>query len=133
MASLAVDAPAAAAAAAAPRLRIGFVSTASIATKNLAAIRAASDRCVFAAVASRSLAKAQQWAVKHECDASVKVYGSYAELINDAEIDALYIPLPTALHLDVVLQAVRLVGISYSEFAHQMPASHLTSTDAPSA
>jgi hypothetical protein len=115
MASVAADAPAAAAS---PRLRIGFVSTASIATKNLAAIRAASDRCVFAAVASRSLAKAQQWAAKHECDASVKVYGSYAELINDADIDALYIPLPTALHLDVVLQAVRLVGISYSEFAH---------------
>ncbi len=95
---------------AAPKLRVGFVSTASIATKNLAAIRAAADRCTFAAVASRSVDKAAQWAAKHACDASVKVYGTYAELIADPDIDALYIPLPTALHLDVVLQAVCLFG-----------------------
>ena len=105
MASLSADAPAAA-----PKLRVGFVSTATIATKNLAAIRAAADRCVFTAVASRSVDKAAQWAAKHACDASVKVYGSYAELIADPDIDALYIPLPTALHLDVVLQAVCCFG-----------------------
>jgi hypothetical protein len=110
-------------------LRIGLVSTASIATKNLAAIRAASDRCVFAAVASRflalsiafflpspcrthflvhncrDLAKAQNWAQRHACSSDVKVYGSYTELIDDPDIDALYVPLPTALHVDVVIQA----------------------------
>jgi predicted dehydrogenase len=93
------------AAAPSPRVRIGFVSTAAIATKNYHGVRAAAN-CTFAAVASRDLSKAQAWAAKHGCGADVATYGSYAELLADPSVDALYMPLPTALHLDVVLAAV---------------------------
>jgi len=41
--------------------------------------------------ASRSLEKAQQFAREH---AIPKAYGSYEELINDPEIEAIYNPLP---------------------------------------
>lgn len=31
----------------------------------------------------------------------IKVYGSYEDLISDGDIDAVYIPLPSALHDEV--------------------------------
>jgi len=55
------------------------------------------------AVASRSKERAEAWAAAHGVP---KAYGSYAELVEDPEIDALYIPLPPSLHAEWTIRAV---------------------------
>ncbi len=54
--------------------------------------------------ASRSLEKSQRFCAEYEIP---KAYGSYTELINDKEIDALYIATPHNLHFELSLQAIR--------------------------
>ena len=52
------------------------------------------------AVASRNLERAKNFASKWHFE---KAYGSYEELYNDPEVDAVYIANPHAFHLDSVL------------------------------
>ena len=54
------------------------------------------------AVASRSLAKAQDFAKQFSIP---KAYGSYEELIADPEIEAIYNPLPNHLHVEWSVRA----------------------------
>jgi len=44
----------------------------------------------------------EEWAKKNGIE---KAYGSYAELLDDPEIQAVYIPLPTALHRQYTVEA----------------------------
>ncbi|MEA3189069.1 MAG: hypothetical protein QOD99_2899 [Chthoniobacter sp.] len=55
-----------------------------------------SEWCDIAAIASRSLDKAREAADKLEI---AKAYGSYEELLDDSEIEAIYIALPNHLHV----------------------------------
>lgn len=88
--------------------RWGILSTAEIAKKNWHSI-AASENGQLVAVASRSKDKAQ--AFIDQCHASVPVpdpvdaVGSYDELLNRDDIDAVYIPLPTGVRADWVIRA----------------------------
>lgn len=66
-------------------------------------------KVVLSAVASRDLKKVETY-VKHlkllniiPVDQDVKLCGNYDDLINDQDIDAVYIPLPTTLHLEVLI------------------------------
>jgi len=101
----------AAAAAAGPAhapVRIGFVSTAQIASKNYRALCRAAPGAVFAGVASRDAARAGAWAAAREPPppAGARVYESYDALLADASVDAVYMPLPTALHAEWVPRAI---------------------------
>lgn len=87
------------------KCRIGFVACASITRKNYHGVLAASG-VEFAGFASRSLQKCQQWSDALGVPASTKRYGSYDELISDPSVDALYIPLPTSLHEEIVMRAI---------------------------
>ena len=90
------------------QLRIGFLSTAGIGRKNWKAILN-SGNAVVAAVASRDVQKSR--AFIRECqdensfDIIPDALGSYEELIASPNVDAIYIPLPTALRKDFVLRA----------------------------
>jgi predicted dehydrogenase len=55
-----------------------------------------------AAIASRDLAKAREAAAALGIP---KAYGSYEELLSDADIDAIYNPLPNQLHVPWTIQA----------------------------
>lgn len=81
-------------------LRVGFLSTAQIGRKVSWAAKEAG--VALSAVASRDLAKAEAFAAAW---GFAKAYGSYDELLADPDIDAVYIPLPTALHCEWVLKA----------------------------
>ena len=83
-----------------PKLRVGILSTAAIATKNVAAATA-SGVVEVAAVASRDLGRAQAWAAKHGIPTA---YGSYDELLADASIQGVYVPLPTGLRKSWVIK-----------------------------
>lgn len=87
-----------------PKLRWGFMGTASIATKNYLALTTSADNEIVA-VASRSLDRAREWAEARSAAASIACYSSYGELLADARVEAVYIPLPTTLHLEWVLAA----------------------------
>jgi predicted dehydrogenase len=56
------------------------------------------------AVGSRSIERAQAFADKHRLE---RAYGSYDELINDDDVDALYIATPHPQHLQPALAAIK--------------------------
>jgi predicted dehydrogenase len=90
--------------------RWGFLSTAAIARKNWKAIRLSGNGRV-SAVASRSLAKAQafidQCAAEVPQPQSVTAVGSYQELLERDDVDAVYIPLPTGMRKQWVIAAAK--------------------------
>jgi predicted dehydrogenase len=90
------------------KLRIGFLSTAGIGRKNWKAILN-SGNCVVAAVASRDVQKSRDFIREsqdeHSFDLIPDALGSYEELIASPDVDAVYVPLPTALRKEFVLRA----------------------------
>ena len=84
------------------RLRLGILGAARIAERRVApAIRAAANATVTA-IASRDAERAQSFAQRLDIP---KAYGSYTALLDDPQIDAVYIALPNALHCEWTLQA----------------------------
>ncbi|TVU11955.1 hypothetical protein EJB05_45567 [Eragrostis curvula] len=79
-------------------VRFGILGCASIARKLERAIQLAPGATV-AAVGSRSEAKARRFAADNGLDAGVRVHGSYEALLDDPDVDAVYLPLPTSLHV----------------------------------
>ena len=90
--------------AASERVRWGIISTARIGvTKVVPGImKSASSEVV--AIASRDLARARATA---ESLGIPSAYGSYEELLADPDIDAVYVPLPNHLHVELSLAAAR--------------------------
>lgn len=79
----------------------GIMGTARIAEKVGAAIHQANG-CELTAVASRSANRAAAWAAEHGVTRS---YGSYEELLDDPQLDAIYIPLPPSMHAEWTIKA----------------------------
>ena len=84
-------------------LRIGILSTARIARSFVEALRE-SKRVTVTAVASRDAAKAAAFAASLGI---ARHFGSYAELLADSGIDAVYIPLPNSMHAEWSIAAAR--------------------------
>lgn len=76
-------------------LRIGCLGAARIAPAALIRPATKTDAAEVVAVAARDRARAQQFADKHKIP---RVLGSYQELVESPDIDAVYIPLPNGLH-----------------------------------
>jgi predicted dehydrogenase len=84
------------------RLRWGLLSTARINRLIIPAVRAAS-RSEVTTVASRSLDKGRAYAAEWKIP---RVAGSYEALLDDPEIDVVYIPLPNSLHVEWTIRAL---------------------------
>jgi len=90
------------------QLRWGFLSTANIGRKNWVAIRHTENN-TLTAVASREVSRSRKFIT--DCQAAAPfekppaAVGSYAALIASPEVDAIYIPLPTALRKEWVIRA----------------------------
>jgi D-xylose 1-dehydrogenase (NADP+, D-xylono-1,5-lactone-forming) len=83
-------------------LRWGVLSTAHIAqTQFVPAVRSASNAEVVA-VSSRDVGRAQTFAASFEIP---KAHGSYEALLEDPEVDAVYIGLPNSLHREWTVAA----------------------------
>lgn len=85
-------------------IRIGVMGCAEIARKVSRAINLAPNATI-AAVASRSLEKAKSFATSNGYPESTKIHGSYESILEDPEVDALYVPLPTSLHVEWAIRA----------------------------
>lgn len=84
-------------------IRWGVLGCARVFERRMVPAFAAAEDSTLVAVASRSLEKAEQTAAKHGIP---RAYGSYEALVNDSDIDAVYIPLPNDLHCEWTLRAI---------------------------
>lgn len=79
----------------ATRVRVGILGAARIAP--IALVRPAADEteAEVTAIAARDLERARRFAAKHKISTA---YGSYAQLLSDPNINAVYIAVPNGLH-----------------------------------
>jgi predicted dehydrogenase len=84
-------------------LRLGLLSTANITTKLLGGA-AAAEGVEVVAVGSRDAARAEAFAAEHGL---ARAHGSYEALLADPEVDAVYVPLPNALHVPWAIRALQ--------------------------
>ncbi len=85
-------------------IRWGILSAANIGVKAVAPAIRASSNGRLVAVASRDVQRAKD---VYSFAPEVQFYDSYESLINDPNIDAVYIPLPNGLHAEWTLQALQ--------------------------
>jgi xylose dehydrogenase (NAD/NADP) len=83
-------------------VRWGILSTADINDKVLAGLQGSPAVDVIA-VGSRDAGRAQEFASRHSIP---RAHGSYEELLADADVEAVYIPLPNGLHVEWTLAAL---------------------------
>ena len=90
------------------KLRIGFMSTASIGRTNWKAVFNTGN-CVVSAVASRDVKRSRQFIRGCQREFPFETppmpLGSYEELLVSKDVDAVYVPLPTGLRKNWVLRA----------------------------
>ena len=79
----------------------GILGTARIASRVAPAIQAAEDAELLG-IASRSRERAETWKNEH---GGTYCYGSYQQLLDDEKINAVYIPLPPAMHAEWTIRA----------------------------
>ena len=85
------------------KIRWGVLGTAGIARwATIPGMRKA-ENCQLYAIAGRSLEKAKQFQQDFGFE---KAYGSYEELLNDPQVEAVYIPLPNDLHAPWSIRAM---------------------------
>jgi predicted dehydrogenase len=84
-------------------LRIGILGCANIA-RQFARDVAPSPALRIVAVASRNAATAQAFASAHAIE---RHHASYDALLDDAGVDAIYLPLPNSLHAEWAIKAAR--------------------------
>ncbi|MGD9101236.1 MAG: Gfo/Idh/MocA family oxidoreductase [Anaerolineae bacterium] len=85
------------------KLQWGLLSTARINRRLIPAIRAA-KRAELLAVASRDQARADAYAAEWDIP---RAHGSYQALLDDPDIDAVYISLPNSLHAEWTARAAQ--------------------------
>lgn len=86
------------------KVKWGILGTANIARWAAIPGMQKAEHCDMYAIAGRSAEKAAEFA---ETYGFRKSFGSYQELIDDPEVQAVYIPLPNDLHLPWVLAALK--------------------------
>lgn len=83
-------------------LRFGILSTAKIGRDLVVPAMQDAENCVVTAVASRDLSKARAMADRFSVP---HAFGSYEDMLASDVIDAVYIPLPTAQHVEWTIRA----------------------------
>jgi predicted dehydrogenase len=86
------------------KVRWGILSTSDLALKKVIPAMQEGQYSEITAIASRSLEKAQAAATQLQIPTA---YGSYEELLNDPNIDAIYNPLPNHLHVPWSIKALQ--------------------------
>lgn len=101
------------------KIRWGILSTARIGRRVIPAIQASHNGEV-AAVASRSLERAQAWAAVHKIP---RAYDGYEALFEDDDIDAIYNPLPNSMHAEWSIKCAKagIPTLSEKPFASDAP------------
>ena len=86
--------------------KVGIVGAGWIAAKAAETLKGLEGFRPYA-IGSRSLEKAQGFADKWGIE---RAYGSYSEVIDDPEVDLLYVATPHSHHFDVTKEAMETYG-----------------------
>lgn len=86
-----------------PKIRWGVLGVAKIATEKVIPAMQQGESADVVGIASRTLEKAQHAAQELGL---AKAYGSYKELLDDDDIQAIYNPLPNHLHVEWSIKAL---------------------------
>jgi D-xylose 1-dehydrogenase (NADP+, D-xylono-1,5-lactone-forming) len=84
-------------------LRLGILGAAKIALGGIIPAAARTDAVEVAAVATRGSKKAQE---VREAAPGVKLFEDYDTLLESANVDAIYVPLPNSMHVEWTLKAI---------------------------
>ena len=84
------------------QLKVGIIGAGWIAEKAAITLNGLTQ-CDCYAIASRTLEKAEAFATQWQTE---KAYGSYTELINDPDVDLVYVATPHSHHYDVTKEAL---------------------------
>ena len=85
------------------KIKWGVLGTADIARGQTIPAMQLAANCELYAIGGRSLEKARQFQKEFGFE---KAYGSYDALLSDAEVEAVYIPLPNDLHCEWTIRAL---------------------------
>ena len=85
------------------KIKWGVLGTAGIAKEQTIPGMKEASNCEIYAIAGRNLEKAKEF---QEMFGFEKAYGSYEELLQDPEVEAVYIPLPNTLHYEWTVKAL---------------------------
>ncbi len=86
------------------KVKWGIIGTANIARWGMIPGMKQADNCELYAIAGRSLEKAESYKQNY---GFMKAYGSYDELLDDPEVQAVYVPLPNDIHVKWVTEALK--------------------------
>jgi len=84
------------------KLKIGVLGCANIARRSVIPAIKSMEQFELIAIASRTLSKANDFAAQFDCS---PIEG-YDELLSTKDIDAVYIPLPTGMHLEWITKSL---------------------------
>lgn len=85
------------------KVKWGVLGTADIARGQTIPAMKLAENCALYAVAGRSLEKARGFQQEFGFE---KAYGCYDELLDDPEVEAVYVPLPNSLHCEWAIRAL---------------------------
>ena len=85
------------------KIKIGIIGCSTIAKNSTIPAILKSDRSKLEYIGSRSHEKAKKIADEFEC----KKFGSYQDILNDSEIDAIYISTPVGNHEEWVIKSAK--------------------------
>src|SRR5689334_13281816 len=86
------------------KLRLGILGTARIARSLFIPGARASELVEVTAVASREAQRAEVWSRELEIP---RAFGSYTDMLDAPDVDAVYIPLPNSMHVEWTIAAAR--------------------------
>lgn len=86
------------------KIKWGVMGTAYIFERDTAGGMSLAKNCELTAIAGRSMEKAEAFRKKYGFE---RAYGSYEELIEDPEVEAVYIPLPNTFHYEWTIRALQ--------------------------
>lgn len=86
------------------KVRWGVLGTATIAKNHTLPGMVEAENCELYAIAGRTMEKTKEF---QEIFGFQKTYSSYEELLEDENVDAVYIPLPNQLHKEWTIKAAR--------------------------
>jgi predicted dehydrogenase len=87
------------------KVRIGILSTASIASKSvIPTLLKLSEFYTLVGVGGRTLSKTEEYCSNF----NIKAFDSYDRILHEGNLDAVYIPLPNSMHFEWVMKALDL-------------------------
>lgn len=86
------------------KIKWGVMGTAYIFERDTARGMSLAKNCELTAIAGRSMEKAEAFGKKYGFE---RVYGSYGELLEDPEVEAVYLPLPNTFHYEWAIRALQ--------------------------